>query len=100
MKDRIARLSDPATSHVAAIRHQASLSERRAQVLFLVRKFPGLTSGELSRRMYEEFSLPLRTCAETPHKRLPELEESGHVKRGRARKCKDSGYEAATWVSL
>ena len=94
----MARASDPATSHIAAAQHKEKLSERRAQVLMLVEWFPGRTSGELSRKMLERFpGLPMRTCAETPHKRLPELEKMGMVIRGTPRDCADSGHLCETW---
>jgi hypothetical protein len=95
----MARASDPSTSHAAAVEHRADkLSERRAQVYQVVRLFPGSTQGELARRMYQQFgNLPIATCCATPHKRLPELEKLGLVKRGKERVCEDSGYMSATW---
>lgn len=96
----MAKKSDPDTSHLAASQHLAALSKRRAQVLNLVTAFPGRTSGELSAIAYSDKSwgmYGIRTAAETPHKRLPELEKLGLVLRGRTRMCKDSNYAAATW---
>ena len=94
----MARARDPETSHQAAARHEKKLSLRRAEVLLLVAESPGLTSGELSRRMFERHPhLSIRRCAETPHKRLPELERLGLVRRGQPRECIDSRYKAVTW---
>ena len=93
---RPVRRTDPLSSHLGA--QNKKLSRRRQQVLDLVKAHPGATSGELSRYMLERHpDLPIRTCAETPHKRLPELESLGLVKRGPMGKCKDSGNQALTW---
>ena len=43
--------------------------------------------------------LPVRVAAESPHKRLPELEVLGHIERAPSRKCTDSGYIASTWCA-
>lgn len=98
----MARPADPPTSHKAAKRHvREGLSERRQQVLGLVTRFPGLTAGEYSRKMalaYPELSMSV--CAETPHKRLPELESLGHVKRGPERACSESRYQRETWFPV
>ena len=96
----MARSSDPATSHEGAVQHREKLSERREQVLQLVVNHPGATQGELARQMLKRYNLPINVCAATPHKRLPELEKLGLVKRGEPRKCRDSGYNNATWWAL
>lgn len=95
----MARRADPATSHAAARQHVATnLSKRREQVLGLVTRFPGCTSGEYARHMHAAYpELPIRVSVETPHKRLPELEEMGFIRRGENRPCKDSGYVCETW---
>lgn len=94
----MARRDDPETSHNAADRQAGKLSERRAEVLQLVRERPGRTSGELARLLFaRNQTLGIRQCAETPHKRLPELVKLGYVRRGEPRECTDSGYRAATW---
>lgn len=92
----MARSSDPATSHEAAARYR--LSKRRRQVLRLVREHPGSTAGELSAAFYAT-GVSIRLAAETPHKRLPELETLGFVRRGAVRLCTDSGQRAATWYA-
>ena len=80
------RTSDPETSIIAARNHEKKLSERRSQVLELVRAHPGKTSGELAGLFYEKWTtLGIRVAAETPHKRLPELRVLGLVYEGRPR---------------
>lgn len=104
----MARNSDPMTSHQAAEAHVPKLSERRRQTLSCVADFEGMTSGELARAFYHKYGkkrerpegLPIRTCVETPHKRLPELEALGLVFRsGGDRHCKDSGQPALEWYT-
>ena len=95
----IARNSDPKTSHKAELQHTLGPRAKRArQVLKLVSDLPLYTSGELSRAMHIQYpDLPFRTCAETPHKRLPELFDKGLVCGRGERKCTDSGYMAIQW---
>lgn len=94
----MARVTDPPTSHQAAKQHEEKLSERRAQVLELVRAYPGETQGELALRFHTRWpALGILVAAATPHKRLPELEKMGLVRRGPERLCRDSQYLAATW---
>jgi hypothetical protein len=93
----MARKSDPETSHLAAEQHVHKLSNRRWQVYTLVHQHPGRTSGELSRLFFDNHDVSIRTAAETPHKRLPELESLGYVVRGERRRCADSGYQAYVW---
>lgn len=97
----MARVTDPTTSHQAAEQHEEKLSERRAQVLELVRDYPGSTQGELALRFHTRWpALGILVAAATPHKRLPELEKLGRVRRGPERFCKDSGYLSATWFAV
>ena len=100
------RNTDPETSHKAERTHTlGKRAERARQVLRLVDRFPNRTSGELSAEWYElsqnkydfEYTEGIRICAETPHKRLPDLEQMGLVERGATRKCSDSGMECVTW---
>jgi hypothetical protein len=95
----IARNTDPGTSHAAEEVHTlGKRAERARQVLDLIGRYPGHTTGELSRLMYSEYpELPFRTSAETPHKRAADLLQKGMVRQGPKRKCRDSGYEALTW---
>ena len=92
-----ARRSDPETSKKAAKRYQGKLSERRYQVLHLVKIFPYRTNGELGRLMFNAYDLPIVVAASTPNKRLPELERLGYVERLGERECEDSGYMCAVW---
>lgn len=95
------RRSDPLTSKEGGERHRDKLPTRRRQVYDLVTDYPGRTGGELSRLMYARHSeLPIRIAAETPHKRLHELEKLGYVRRGPPRECSDSGYNQHTWFAV
>ena len=96
----ISRTLDPQTSHDAEERHTTlgKRSERARQVLWLISKYPGHTTGELSHRMMAEYpELSFGCCAATPHKRAADLEHKGLVEKGRKRKCTDTGYENLTW---
>jgi len=96
----LSRNTDPATSHIAEEKHTrlGKRAIRARQVLKLIHDHPGATAGELSRYMLEEYPLlSISVCAETPHKRAPELWDKGLVYNGRDRKCLDSGYLRATW---
>ena len=94
------RHTDPGTSYQAAMEMIASgkVSERRGQVLTLVAKYPGRTHGELAAIMYSlHRPLGILCCAETPHKRLPELETAGFVHPGKEKRCRETGKTARTW---
>lgn len=100
MLEPMARESDPQTSHDAAERHTVlgKRAERSRQVLALIATHPGSTTGELSRYMFDKHpDLPMRTCAESPHKRAGELERHDLASRGEKRECLDSGYVCETW---
>lgn len=93
----MARNTDPETSHQATRGY--NLSERRLQVLQILGDHPGLTAGEISRYFYRRHvRLGIRCAAETPHKRLPELETMDLVLRCAPRRCRDSGKLATTWA--
>ena len=98
----MAKRTDPATSHGAALRHIATgLSARRSQVYDIVVRYPDQTSNELGLRMSQTFpDLELRAASASPQKRLPELEKLGLIVRGEARKCSSSGYMAHTWRAV
>lgn len=90
-RTRIARLSDPETSHQAA-REITSSGERDRQarlVLAALRNLPGSTSAELA--YYQGIDRYITA------RRLPELESIGAVKRGKQRRCEISGKNALTW---
>lgn len=89
---RMARATDPQTSHAAAQRVLESgrwRSQRDAFTL-LVRSLPGLTSAELARASG-------RWDRYVAARRLPELEADGVIRRGDARKCTAHGTDAVTW---
>ena len=94
------RKSDPSTSRVAMEKmiREGKLGERLAQVHRVVALNPGKTSGELSRLMHMLYpSLAISVAVESPHKRLPELERQGLVRRGEMRECQDTGNTRLTW---
>ena len=96
------RITDPDTSKQAAIEMMGNgkLGDRQRQVLWLVRKFPGRTHGEYAHMMYDLWSaLGIICCAETPHKRLPELEAKGLVYSLGSRRCTETGKEARLWFA-
>jgi hypothetical protein len=95
----IARNTDPHTSHMAAKEHSKNKrGQRRMQVLDLLMRNPGSTSGELGQEMYIAHpGLGGRICFETPHKRLPDLASLGWAAKSGTRECRDSGRECFTW---
>jgi hypothetical protein len=97
------RKTDPATSRKAALELIATgaLSERRAQVLALLRLYPSSTHGELAALMYRAWpELGILCCAESPHKRLAELEELGLAFTMGERRCRETGKEARVWYPV
>jgi hypothetical protein len=99
MDSPIARTTDPQTSHQAAAQHTlGKRAIRQRQVLNLICRVPGQTSGELARAMHSAHpELPIAVAVESPHKRLADLEQKGLVEKGRTRPCRDSGYDRITW---
>jgi hypothetical protein len=98
---KLRRNTDPVSSHLAAEKYAPKLSERRQQVLTLVKMSPGLTCDEYSRLMVIQYpELPLRIAISTPQKRLSELESLGLVRKGLLRECKDSGNLVLTWYPV
>ena len=87
---RLARASDPPTSHEAAESIVPHLSRMHTGVLDLVREHPGKTAAELAFARGELTNHRLS-------RRLPELERKGLVVRGVARACFRTGRSAATW---
>lgn len=76
------------------------LSQRKRQVLELVSDYPGKTHGELASLFFARHrELGLLCAAETPHKRLPELEDDGLVYADKWRQCKETGKLARTWFT-
>ncbi len=94
------RHTDPPTSKQAAdeLRATGKLGERQQQVLAVVRSHPGRTHGEIAGLMLKYYpDLGILCCAESPHKRLPELEQRGFVVAIGERRCTDSGKNARLW---
>jgi hypothetical protein len=87
----IARHDDPESSKAAAREFTSSglRARQQAEVLRLVRAYPGHTSLELA----QHGSLDRYAIA----RRLPELERAGLVKRGEMRRCAVGARPALTW---
>lgn len=90
----LARRSDPPTSHQAAreVESRCIAESQRMKCLQAVRDFPGQTFGEVA----ESANLN----GEVPHRRLPELERAGFVRRGAARVCSARNTRCQTWWPL
>ena len=86
-----ARRDDPATSKRSAreIVREHRRDRLQLSVADAVRRFPGRTGRELAHAsgLYYE-------CI---HKRLPECERAGRVRRGEPRTCMVSRRQATTW---
>jgi hypothetical protein len=89
--NRLARSTDPVTSHQAASNVSKTGSAARWQqvALDLIRRRPGMTARELeSAGGYENGQI---------RKRLLEVMRGGLIHKGTARTCRVSGRQAATW---
>lgn len=88
---KMARVSDPVTSHEAAKEHVDSgrNATQRAIVYEILQLLDGSTSDELASAMKVSRYIPAR--------RLPELEDDGLVRRGDPRKSKITGRRGVTW---
>jgi len=86
---KMARASDPRTSHEAALEFLRS-GKRDSQHAMILR---AMLHGEDGKTAAEyENLLGIRA-----HKRLPELVELGLVRRGESRTCGSTGMNATTW---
>ena len=88
---RLARSTDPVTSHLAASNVSKTGSAARWQrvALDLIRRRPGMTARELENAGgYENGQI---------RKRLAEVMRGGLIRKGTARTCRVSGRQAATW---
>ena len=98
MGKKMKQTSKMARDHIVA---NGKLAQRKRQVLELVSDFPGRTHGELAALFFSRYrELGLLCAAETPHKRLPELEDDGLVYADKWRQCKETGKLARTWLPL
>jgi predicted transcriptional regulator len=87
---RLARSTDPATSHEAARDIVLSLADKQQHALSYVRNHPGSTATELARVSDDPDSRAIG-------RRLKELEEKGIIHRGTPRPCRHTTKKAATW---
>lgn len=88
---RLARRSDPSTSHAAGERLRANgkLREQQRQVLDALTRWPGSTAVELATNSGLDRYLVSR--------RLPELAKAGHARRMAPRVCRVNGSAQTTW---
>lgn len=94
---RLARRTDPETSHLAAQEVAGSpvLTTQLDRLEKLVEQYPDLTSAELSQFA---FFLPPGTRRNTVAKRLPTLRDVRRtISNGEKRKCRATGRWAMTW---
>lgn len=106
---KLARRTDPETSHKAAAKVAPKLSERRREVLEVIScgQLYGdecfwvvvpITSGEAARAYVKRYpNRPIQAAANTPSKRIPELLKMGLIRVAGERKCSDSGYDCQTY---
>jgi len=87
---KLARTTDPATSHAAAREILPDLAGLRRAAVEAVANHPGLTATELSRAVGISDPRVL-------NRRLGECEKLGVVVRGPVRVCSVTGRSAATW---
>ena len=89
---RLARNSDPETSHEAAQKavRSGTVGRQCALVLDLVRAWPNSTSGELA-----WYSAELDRYAVS--RRLADLHTKGLVEKGPSRVCRSLGSKQLTW---
>lgn len=90
---RLARRSDPETSHDGAVSIVADLPRLQREALALVRANPNRTASELSQ-------IAGHTDPRRINRRLGELEERGALIRGDARPCSVSGRLAHAWRAV
>ena len=88
---KLARTTDPATSHEAAqeLVTSGALGVQQRDAMKRVRNFPGRTSSELAGgdvRIRYQLA-----------RRLPELARMGKVTKGPARTCRVTGRSSITW---
>jgi len=90
---RLARNTDPDTSHEAAehMVQSGKAATQRAQVLAIVRDLPDKTAGEIARQMGPG-------SAHKPSRRLADLRRLGLVHVSGVRKCTITGRRCSTWA--
>jgi hypothetical protein len=91
---RLARNTDPVTSHMAAAKIEPKVGSQCAVLWELVKQHPGLTSAELARLT----PWPADTRRFIAAKRLSVLRDKYQsVRSGETRKCRVTGEMAMTW---
>lgn len=89
---KMARKTDPQTSHDAAEELAPKLAGVQIAVLAAIQDWPNKTSRELAEKLGWETG--------AVNKRTSELEAAGCIKRHEERRCSISGKKAATWTAL
>ena len=94
------RSSDPETSHLAEqeINPTGKRAKQQETVLNFVTILPGRTAREYAWE-HDALELP-EDYREVFHRRLPELEKAGKIKKGQARTCSIGKRKAVTWYPL
>jgi hypothetical protein len=93
-EERMARTTDPSTSHEAAEKKAPRRASDYAVILgtlVITRNYP-MTASEIDREHGHQ-----GLSVSPAHKRLPELARQGLVVRCEPRVCSVTGYKAATW---
>ena len=88
--ERLARSTDPETSHEAARAVVPRLGQLQQQLLEVVREHPGRTMNELAQLKGER-------DPRTFNRRASELEKAGVIRVGVTKTCSVSGRRARTW---
>jgi predicted molibdopterin-dependent oxidoreductase YjgC len=92
-EERMARTTDPSTSHEAAEKKAPRLANDYAVILgTLATASEPLTASEIDREHRRQGLM-----VSPAHKRCVELERRGLVVRCEPRVCSVTGYKAATW---
>lgn len=87
----MSRATDPMTSKIAAARMvESGRADSHAKMICdEIRRFPGMTSGELA--------VACTLDRNAVGRRTTELEREGRIRRGKARKCRIQGTQMMTW---
>ena len=86
-----ARRTDPASSHDAARKHEASgrAGSHRRLVMQIIEAQPGRTSAEIARLTELDRHEVARRCSD--------LKNTGQARQGETRLCEDNNTKAPTW---
>ena len=85
----LSRSTDPVTSHQAAdgLAASGTWSKQKIAVYQCLFNHDGATAGEINKYLGEYVA----------NRRLPEIERTGYIKRGKPRKCTVAGTNQTTW---